>query len=163
MNLCLLQRGFDLPKLQFKKGKYPVVSSGGIMGYHNELRTKRPGVFTGRSGSVGKVYYIDSDYWPHNTTLFVGISTAITRVTFYYALKAYGIENESSSTAVATLNRNNLFKKKIIVPPFEEQKRIANKTQELMRLCDKLEQKISENQANSLLLMETVLKEVFAS
>ena len=122
MNLCLLQRGFDLPKLQFKKGKYPVVSSGGIMGYHNEFHARGPGVFTGRSGSVGKVYYIDSDYWPHNTTLFVRDFNGNNPKYVYYALKAYGIENESSSTAVATLNRNNLFKKKIIVPPFEEPK-----------------------------------------
>ena len=30
-----------------------------------------PGVVTGRSGTIGKVTFVEDDYWPHNTALWV--------------------------------------------------------------------------------------------
>lgn len=51
----------------------------------------------------------------------------------------------------------------ISIPPINEQKRIVKKVDQLMELCDILERKIKENQKNSEVLMNTVLKEAFAS
>jgi type I restriction enzyme, S subunit len=70
-NVAPLQRGFDLPTPQLKSGSYPVVYSNGVLNYHNKAMAKAPGVVTGRSGTIGKVNYIEDDYWPHNTTLWV--------------------------------------------------------------------------------------------
>ena len=35
-----LQRGFDLPSSQRLDGSVPIVSSGGITGYHSEAKAK---------------------------------------------------------------------------------------------------------------------------
>ena len=66
-----LQRGIDITKAEQHAGHVPVVSSGGISSYHNTAAVSGPGVILGRKGVVGSVYYIDSDYWPHDTTLWV--------------------------------------------------------------------------------------------
>ena len=71
LDFAPLQRGFDLPTDKIVKGKYPVVYSNGILNYHDEYKAKGPGVVTGRSGTIGKVTYVESDYWPHNTSLWV--------------------------------------------------------------------------------------------
>ena len=47
------------------------------------------------------------------------------------------------------------------LPPLSEQHRIVQKVNQLMKLCDELEEKVKENQKNSELLMEAVLKEAF--
>jgi len=60
----VLQRGFDLPKDQWEEGEFPICGSTGIIGRHVESKVKGPGVFTGRSGSLGVVNYISEDYWP---------------------------------------------------------------------------------------------------
>jgi len=59
---CLLKRRFDLPATQRIEGKYPLVSSSGIIDTHNEAKVKAPGIVTGRSGSIGKVFYIEEDF-----------------------------------------------------------------------------------------------------
>jgi len=66
-----LQRGFDLTNSQLKSGVYPVVYSNGINNYHSEYKVKAPGIVTGRSGTIGNVFIIEKDFWPHNTALWV--------------------------------------------------------------------------------------------
>lgn len=66
-----LKRGYDLPTRDRRPGPYPVVSSSGISGYHDEAKVKAPGVVTGRYGTIGEVFYILEDFWPLNTSLYV--------------------------------------------------------------------------------------------
>ncbi|HND78578.1 MAG TPA: restriction endonuclease subunit S, partial [bacterium] len=70
-DVIMFQRGHDLPRTSMKDGKYPVAGSNGIIGYHSEYTTKGPGVTIGRSGSIGAPNYYESDYWAHNTVLYV--------------------------------------------------------------------------------------------
>lgn len=70
-DIAPLQRGFDLPTTEMCPGNYPVVMSNGIGGYHSTYKVNGPGVVTGRSGTIGKLQYIEDNYWPHNTTLWV--------------------------------------------------------------------------------------------
>src|SRR5690554_5847761 len=63
-----LQRGFDLPTTTVIEGEYPVVYSNGVLRKHHEFKVASPGVVTGRSGTIGKVTFVDNNYWPHNTT-----------------------------------------------------------------------------------------------
>src|ERR1041385_1250410 len=53
-----------------KKWKVPVVSSGGVSSYHDVAAVAGPGVVLGRKGVVGSVYFVASDFWPHDTTLW---------------------------------------------------------------------------------------------
>jgi restriction endonuclease S subunit len=69
--VCTLQRGFDLPTKQRKKGDYPLISSSGCIDSQAEAKVSGPGVVTGRSGSIGSVFFVDKDFWPLNTTLYV--------------------------------------------------------------------------------------------
>lgn len=54
-----LGRGFDLPESQIIEGKYPVVASTNIKAYHHTYKVNPPVVVTGRSGSLGKVQFIN--------------------------------------------------------------------------------------------------------
>ena len=66
-----LQRGFDLPETERQDGDFPVIASTGIVGWHSKPMVKALGVVIGRSGSVGGGQFIQQDFWPLNTTLWV--------------------------------------------------------------------------------------------
>ena len=70
-DLAVFQRGYDITKNQQRPGPYPVITSAGLTSYHDEYKKKGPGVVIGRSGTLGKVHYVEGPYWPHNTSLFV--------------------------------------------------------------------------------------------
>ena len=66
------QRGHDLPSQKRTNGCVPILGSFGITGWHDEAKSKGPGITVGRSGaSFGVVTYSPIDYWPLNTALYV--------------------------------------------------------------------------------------------
>ena len=135
-----LQRGFDLPTNKIIVGEYPVVYSNGILNYHNEYKAEGPGVVTGRSGTIGKVTYVESNYWPHNTSLWVTDFKGNNPKFVYYIYNHIELSRFASGSGVPTLNRNDVHVSKIAIPPTEEQGRIVN----VLELWDTAIEKQSE-------------------
>ena len=104
----VLQRGFDLPAPQRIKGAYPVVAASGVSGTHNEPMAFAPGVVTGRSGVLGKVFYIQTDFFPLNTTLWAKEFRLATPIYGYFILCDIDFVVFNAGSAVPTLNRNHL-------------------------------------------------------
>jgi type I restriction enzyme S subunit len=83
-------------------------------------------VATGRSGSIGGVYYVEDDFWPLNTTLFVKDFFSNDPRFVYYLLSSVNLAEYAGGTGVPTLNRNDLHSLPIFVPEgVEEQRRIV--------------------------------------
>ncbi|MDP3566414.1 restriction endonuclease subunit S [Sediminibacterium sp.] len=132
-----LQRGHDLPTNNRGAGRVPVVGSFGITGYHDIARAKGPGVTVGRSGaSAGAVYFVNEDYWPHNTCLFVTDFQGNNPRFAYYLLSRLDLPNHAVGSAQPSLNRNHISPLPIRVPDRPEQDRIAHV---LSTLDDKIE------------------------
>ncbi|WP_170019364.1 restriction endonuclease subunit S [Campylobacter sp. RM16190] len=120
-----LQRGYDLPISNLIKGDFPVVYSNGILNYHNTFKAERPGVVTGRSGTIGKVFYIDENYWPHNTSLWVTDFYGNYPKFIYYMYSNLHLNRLSAGSTVPTLNRNDIHEIIVLMPPLKEQEKIA--------------------------------------
>ena len=119
------QRGFDLPKDKMRNGEYPVAGSNGVIGWHSEYTTKGPGVTIGRSGNIGTPHFYKSNYWAHNTSLFVKDFKGNDPLFIYYLLKRIDFKQLNTGSAVPTLNRNHVHDLQVLLPPIDEQKRIA--------------------------------------
>jgi type I restriction enzyme S subunit len=113
----VLQRGFDLPAPQRIKGAYPVVAASGVSGNHNEPMAFAPGVVTGRSGVLGKVFYIQTDFFPLNTTLWAKEFRLATPIYGYFLLCDIDFAVFNAGSAVPTLNRNHLGSLRFPLPP----------------------------------------------
>jgi type I restriction enzyme S subunit len=113
----VLQRGFDLPAPQRIKGAYPVVAASGVSGTHNEPMAFAPGVVTGRSGVLGKVFYIQTDFYPLNTTLWAKEFRLATPIYGYFLLCDIDFAVFNAGSAVPTLNRNHLGSLRFPLPP----------------------------------------------
>jgi type I restriction enzyme S subunit len=113
----VLQRGFDLPTPHRIKGAYPVVAASGVSGTHNEPMASAPGVVTGRSGVLGKVFYIQTDFFPLNTTLWAKEFRLATPIYGYFLLSDIDFAIFNAGSAVPTLNRNHLGTLRFPLPP----------------------------------------------
>ncbi|MFQ2228007.1 restriction endonuclease subunit S [Aeromonas hydrophila] len=153
-----LQRGFDLPSSKRVDGMYPVVYSNGIVNTHNRFQVKGPGVVTGRSGTLGKVHFIDGDYWPHNTSLWVTKFNAADPLFVFYLFGYIGFERFASGSGVPTLNRNDAHSFILAVPSLkEEQTAIAAILSDMDSELTALEQKLAKARSLKQGMMQQLL------
>lgn len=140
-----LQRGIDITKANQRPGNVPVVSSGGVASFHDTAHAKGPGVVLGRKGVVGSVYYIDTDYWPHDTSLWVRDFRGNNPRFVYYFFRhlAPVLASMDVGSANPTLNRNHVHPIKVVWPSREDQETIAHI---LGTLDDKIELNRQMNQ-----------------
>lgn len=103
-----LQRGFDITQKEASPGNVPIISSGGVSGWHNEAKVNGPGVVIGRKGSLGTVHFSDGPYWPHDTTLWVKDFKGNNRRFVFYFLKTIDTKNLDVGSSNPTLNRNHV-------------------------------------------------------
>jgi len=121
-----LQRGHDLPQYSIVQGEYPVACSNGIIAMHSQYTAKGPCVWTGRSGTIGHVFFSEQNCWMHNTSLWVTDFCGNDEKFIYYLLSSFDIKKYLAGTGVPTLNRNDLHFQHVILPiNIEEQQRIA--------------------------------------
>ncbi|QGZ71573.1 restriction endonuclease subunit S [Aeromonas hydrophila] len=121
-----LKRGYDLPQAKRIAGRFPLVSSSGITDSHNEPMAKGPGVVTGRYGTIGQVFYIEDDFWPLNTTLYVRDFKSNDPKFISYLLCTVDFFAYSDKAAVPGVNRNHLHEAMVRLPGLDTQKHIAN-------------------------------------
>jgi type I restriction enzyme, S subunit len=124
-DILTLQRGFDLPERTRQKGSVPIVSSSGISAYHSTAKVSSPGVVTGRYGTLGEVFYIEEDFWPLNTTLYVRDFKGNDPRFLSYFLRTLNLEQQNTAGAVPGLNRNALHLLPVSIPPTPTQRKIA--------------------------------------
>ena len=148
-----LNRGFDLPDSQIEAGEYPVVASTNIKAYHKAYKVEGPMVVTGRSGSLGKVQYIEGRCWPLNTSLYVKDFKGNNPRYVYYYLKTMHLEQYNAGVGVPTLNQNHLHSLKICIHNKEEQPRVAS----ILSAYDNL----IENNTHRIRLLEQMAENIY--
>ncbi|GAL93881.1 restriction endonuclease subunit S [Microcystis aeruginosa] len=160
--VCTLQRGYDLPQRLRVEGKFPLVSSSGIIDSHQEAKVKAPGVVTGRSGSIGSLFYVKENFWPLNTVLYVKDFHENDPEFIFYLLKHFNLGKYASGAGVPTLNRNHVHSVLVKKPIFiEEQKNLVkslNKLQEYQKRLETIYQRKLEAIAE---LKQSILEKAF--
>lgn len=163
-DVCTLQRGFDLPTKNRNPGEYALVTSSGSTDTHDEAKVTGPGVVTGRSGSIGNVFFIEGDFWPLNTTLYVKDFHGNDERYVFYLLQFFNLGKFASGAGVPTLNRNHVHSEPVQVAcnP-EEQKRIAAVLDQAFAALDRARTHVEANLADSRLIFSSRIREVFWS
>ena len=118
-DLLVLQRGFDLPAQDRTPGSYPIIAASGPAGTHTEAMVSGPGVVTGRSGVLGRVFLCLDNFWPLNTTLWVKEFKAASACYAYEVLRLLDFKSFNAGSAVPTLNRNHIHGLPYLIPTRE--------------------------------------------
>lgn len=120
-----LRRGLDLPVKDRAGGPVPVVGASGPVGHHNTAVVEGPSFTIGRSASIGHLTWVDNDFWPLNTTLYVTDPNGNNLRFLYYALHTVDFDAYNSGSVQPMLNRNYVANHPIVLPPRVEQDAVA--------------------------------------
>jgi len=155
--VAYFQRGHDITAAQRTDGVFPVVSSSGISGYHNESTTEAPCVVVGRKGSIGTVHFLERDFWAHDTSLFVKDFFSNHEKYVYYLCCWLDLQQYGTKSGAPSLNRNDIHPVKIKIPPFSEQKLISKVISDFELNIQKKTYKLQKTQSLKKSLMQDLL------
>jgi type I restriction enzyme, S subunit len=124
--ICELKYGKSLPECFRSGGSIPVYGSNGIVGSHDSPLTAGETIIIGRKGSHGEVNFSHMPCWPIDTTYYVDATATHENLHWLrYRLAGAGLNRMNRAAAVPGLNREDAYRVEILVPPPEEQRRIA--------------------------------------
>jgi type I restriction enzyme S subunit len=112
-----LSYGRSLSQTVRKLGNIPVYGSGGITGTHDAPLVNGPGIVVGRKGTVGSIFWIAENFYPIDTTFYVEPRQTFNFGYLWFLLQGLGLEHMNTDAAVPGLNRNNVYRLEVPVPP----------------------------------------------
>jgi len=125
-DVCELKYGKSLPEGERTGKGFGVFGSNGEVGRHEQALTAGATIVVGRKGSFGEVTYSAAPCWPIDTTYYVDASvTAADLRWLYHRMKALPLTQLNRAAAIPGLNRDDAYAQRLLLPPIEEQRRIA--------------------------------------
>lgn len=124
--ICEFKYGRSLPESARSGGEVKVYGSNGVVGGHDVPLTASETIVIGRKGSHGEVNFSDKPCWPIDTTYFVDSTATKANLNWLkYRLAGARLNQMNRAAAVPGLNREDAYRVEILLPPLEEQRRIA--------------------------------------
>ncbi|GJL65928.1 MAG: hypothetical protein NPIRA05_08990 [Nitrospirales bacterium] len=153
--LCELKYGKSLRKDKRSHGRVPVYGSNGIVDYHDQNFVEKATIIIGRKGSIGEIHYVNGPSWPIDTTYFVELKNEyqVDLQWFYRILRSLNLPELNRAAAIPGLNRDDVYRIEIPLPPLDDQIRIAH-------LHSKVEGLIAQRKQH-LQQLDDLLKSVF--
>lgn len=125
-DVCEFKYGRSLPAAKRVPGEVPVFGSNGVVGSHDKTLTDGPTIVIGRKGSFGEINYCSTGCWPIDTTYFVDAKATEAHLRWLsHLLPTLGLTKLNRAAAVPGLNREDAYRQTLLLPPLDEQRRIA--------------------------------------
>ncbi|MBR3655346.1 MAG: restriction endonuclease subunit S [Elusimicrobia bacterium] len=131
---CLtICHGKSQHEVEDKNGKYPILGSGGIIGFANKYIYNKPSVLIGRKGTIDIPRYMDSPFWTVDTLFYSIVNKGFSAKFLYYLFNTINWYRYNEASGVPSLSASTIMNIECIVPPIKEQEKIV----EILELWDK--------------------------
>lgn len=110
-----LKYGKALKANNRRGGDIAVVSSAGVVGWHDESLVDGPAIVVGRKGNVGSVHWIDGPCWPIDTAYYVATDLPLR----FVVEQLLCTEFTNSHAAVPGLSRESAYTRPFLIPSKE--------------------------------------------
>jgi type I restriction enzyme S subunit len=142
-----------------QQGGVPVYGGNGITGYHDDFNVSRETLVIGRVGFYcGSIHVTPPKAWVTDNAFITRFSEDSIFIDYLaWLLKVANLSENDSATAQPVISGRKVYPIVVALAPLPEQHRIVAKVDELMALCDQLEQQTEASIDAHATLVETLL------
>jgi len=124
-------------------GNYPILATGGNIGFAKEYLYNKPSVLIGRKGTINKPLYMDTPFWTVDTLFYSEVNKEYSAKYLFYNFCSINWYAYNEASGVPSLNAKTIENLLIPLPPtLAEQTAIANALSDMDALIDAQEKLI---------------------
>lgn len=157
-DILKVKHGKSQKEVEVEDGIYPILATGGVIGRTNTFIYNKPSVLIGRKGTIDKPRYIDEPFWTVDTLFYTEIDITKANCKFvYYLFQDINWYKYNEATGVPSLSASTISSIKILIPPLNEQEKIAEILSTWDLAIEKQEQLIEKKKEFKKGLMQRLL------
>ena len=137
-----IKHGKSQKLVESNDGKFPILATGGQIGWAKEYLYNKPSVLIGRKGTINKPRFIDQPFWSVDTLFYSEINEKYCAKFLFYKFCRIDWNNYNEASGVPSLNAKTIENVLISIGSLDEQKQIVKCLHELdteiIQMVDKL-------------------------
>ncbi len=143
----IIRHGRDQKGVISIDGKYPILGTGGLMGYANRFLYNQDSVLIGRKGTINKPMFMNKPFWTVDTLFYSEIKKGHLAKFIYYKFQMIDWYAYNEASGVPSLNAKTIESIDISIPSnITEQTAIATALSDTDALIAALDKKIAKKQ-----------------
>lgn len=154
-----LKYGKGVPKELITTEGFPVYGANGAIKFSTKPMVHERCIIVGRKGTAGALTIANDPCWPSDVTYFVVPQPNIRFTFLYYLLLSLDLPDFAKGIKPG-INRNEIYKMSIDLPPLDEQDRIVKKLEDLFKLCDGFANNLIEGEKKRTEILNATLSKV---
>ena len=139
-----IKHGRDQKQVQSTNGKYPILGTGGLMGFTDKFLYNKESVLIGRKGTIDKPRYMNTPFWTVDTLFYSEIFKENSAKYLYYNFLNIDWYSYNEASGVPSLNAKTIENISIPIPTLAEQTAIATALSDADGLITGLEKLIAK-------------------
>ena len=152
-----VKHGKSQKDIEDRNGQYPILGTGGLMGYANQFLYNRESVLIGRKGTIDKPRYMDIPFWTVDTLFYTEIFKYVSPKYLFYKFLQIDWYSYNEASGVPSLNAKTIENIEIPLPPLEQQTHIATILSDIDNEIEALEKKLAKYKQIKQGLMQNLL------
>ncbi|EPB0480827.1 restriction endonuclease subunit S [Providencia stuartii] len=156
-NVMSIRHGKNQQQIESQNGLYPILATGGQIGWGNSYLWNKPSVLIGRKGTINKPRYCDTPFWTIDTLFYSEISHQVDAKFTYYKFCMIDWMKYNEASGVPSLNASTIENVLAAYPTKKEQTAIANALSDVDSLISELEKLSAKKQAIKTSTMQQLL------
>jgi type I restriction enzyme S subunit len=128
-------------------GKYPILATGGQIGWTDMPLYTKPSVLIGRKGTLDRPQYQDQPFWTVDTLFYTEIAKIADPRFLYYVFQTIDWRLMSEASGVPSLNASRIESVKVALPELTEQIAIRQVLADADAEVDVLKHRLAKSRA----------------
>lgn len=124
-DLLSIRHGRDQKQVECDGGEYPILATGGQIGWANEYLHAEPSVLIGRKGTIDRPRYMDTPFWSVDTLFYSEVHRPNVAKFLYYRFCLIDWMRHNEASGVPSLGAKVIESLEIDCPDATEQEAIA--------------------------------------
>ena len=156
-SLLSIRHGKSQKDVEVVSGKYPILATGGQIGWANSYLYNKPSVLIGRKGTIDKPRYADTPFWTVDTLFYSEIKSEADAKFIYYKFCMIEWMQYNEASGVPSLNASTIERVLAAAPDKKEQTAIASILSDIDAEIQALEHRLNKTRKIKQGMMQELL------